>query len=164
MSTQEDITSRRTQIAELCADPLQFRPTYEELAERFGCDERTITRDFQSAELAELISQAVPISAKIHGLPAAFANICKAIDSGDLKTSKWLIEQTGILARLEAAPTGDTNASATLLASILAPGDPALRAENERLKARLAAIEDRLSKLNGLGKEVLNDTTDCESK
>jgi hypothetical protein len=143
---------RRKALAESILLP-DFKQS--EFAKQWGVSDSQISLDKKSKEFLSVRNGKL-IDVSIRGIYHAAMN-------GDVKAQMFVVERTCALMPEDGESMG-SNAATTLLASILSPGDAALRAENERLKTRLAAIEDRLGKLNGLGKEVLNDTTDCESK
>lgn len=120
----------------------------KEFAERWGVADPQISLDkkskeFLSARNGHLVEKSIEV-------------LMKALEDDDRKVAMFVLDKMNALQTDE--PT-DTNSQASDLLSRIfrVPDDTAaLRRENEQLKARLAAIEQRLSALNGIGADILN--------
>ncbi len=136
---------RRKALAESILLP-DFKQS--EFAKEWGVSDSQISLDKKSKEFLSLRNGKL--------IDVSIAGIYRAAMGGDLKAQMFIVERTGALQPEDGEVIGD--AATELLTRIFAPSDPAIRAENEALKARLAVIEERLSKLNGIGQEIMQGT------
>jgi predicted DNA-binding transcriptional regulator YafY len=147
----------------MLADPEHKIPKRFELATRYGVDERTISRDMASPELAELTKTAINQHIGATGIAVSYKLILQAVAgqlpgvkvSERLAQANWLCENSGMF-RGEQDESKKEGALAMLAA--LHASDP----EKEQLKKKVAEleewkrqIEERVTALNGKGAGIL---------
>ena len=134
----------------------------KQLAEECGCSEASISADMDTVEYMTEAAEVFKSFIKKQLLPKAIGNVARHMEresKGD-KTpvvSLEMLKQYGHLL-VQDMPGPEDNTARTLLDTILHAADP----EKEAMRAELAEIKLRLSKLNGIGADVLQglDNTD----
>ena len=164
-NSTEVYTKRRHELARLDHDNCDMIPV-SEAALTLDVSEGQISQDRKSSEYLDERTR-VGGQRRKRILAKSWKMVEAVIDAGLEKDSKEAdINRASnmvqfVINRTKEADSADEDSThADFIAKMFGPDTSELRRGNEELKARLATIEERVTKLNGVGAEIIKTTGD----